>query len=104
MNIKVIVKVAYMSAFRPSFCLNGSFARVFKIFRHRQTDTQTHTHTHGTDHSTPAQARGNNEDDDTYAHIMIMTRSTFANFIYLTTGGKLYEKSMKTPLKLHDTE
>ena len=49
-----------MSAFRPSFCLNGSFARVFKIFRHRQTHTHTHTHTHGTDHSTPAQARGNN--------------------------------------------
>ena len=57
MNIKVIVQVAYMSAFRPSFCLNGSFARVFKMFRHRQT----HTHTHATDHSTPAQARGNNE-------------------------------------------
>ena len=46
-----------MSAFRPSFCLNGSFARVFKIFC--QTHTHTHTHTHGTDHSTPAQARGN---------------------------------------------
>ena len=27
-----------------------------KIFRHRQTDTHTHTRT---DHSTPAQARGN---------------------------------------------
>ena len=48
MNVKVILQVAYMSAFRPSFCLNGSFARVFKIFSHR--------HTHGTD---PAQARGN---------------------------------------------
>ena len=59
MNIKVILQVAYMSAFRPSFCLNGSFARVFKIFRHRQTDRHTDTHTHGTDHSTPAQARGN---------------------------------------------
>ena len=56
MNIKVIVQVAYMSAFRPSFCLDGSFARVFNVFRHRQTDT----HTHGTDHSTPAQVRGNN--------------------------------------------
>ena len=43
MNIKVIVQVAYMSAFRPSFCLNGSFARVFKIFRHRQTHRHTHT-------------------------------------------------------------
>ena len=59
MNVKIILQVAYMSAFRPSFCLNGSFARVFKIFSHRQTDTHTHTHTHGTDHSTPAQARGN---------------------------------------------
>ena len=49
MNAKVILQVAYMCAFRPSFCLNGSFARVFKIFSHRQTDTQTHTHTHGTD-------------------------------------------------------
>ena len=37
MNVKVILQVAYMSAFRPSFCLNGSFARVFKIFS--QTDT-----------------------------------------------------------------
>ena len=55
MNVKVILQVVYMSAFRPSFCLNGSFARVFKIFSHRQT----HTHTHGTNHSTPAQARGN---------------------------------------------
>ena len=35
-----------------------ALARVFKIFSHRQTDTDTHTHT--TDHSTPAQARGNN--------------------------------------------
>ena len=43
MNIKVIVQVAYMSAFRPSFCLNGSFARVFKIFRHRDRHTNTHT-------------------------------------------------------------
>ena len=40
MNVKVILQVAYMSAFRPSFCLKGSFARVFKIFSHR------HTHTH----------------------------------------------------------
>ena len=45
MNVKVILQVAYMSAFRPSFCINGSFTRVFKIFSHRQTDTQTHTHT-----------------------------------------------------------
>ena len=44
MNVKVIPQVAYISAFRPSFCLNGSFARVFKIFSHRHT----HTHTHGT--------------------------------------------------------
>ena len=29
MNVKVILQVVYMSAFRPSFCLNGSFARVF---------------------------------------------------------------------------
>ena len=29
MNVKVILQVAYTSAFRPSFCLNGSFARVF---------------------------------------------------------------------------
>ena len=43
------VQVVYMSAFRPSFCLNGSFARVFS---HRHTHTQT-------DHSTPVQARGN---------------------------------------------
>ena len=57
MNIKVILQVAYMSAFRPSFCLNGSFARVFNIFRHRHT--HTHTHTHWTHHSTPAQAQGN---------------------------------------------
>ena len=46
MNVKVILQVAYMSAFRPSFCLNGSFAKIFV----------TETHTHGT---TPAQARGN---------------------------------------------
>ena len=26
MNVKVILQVAHMSAFRPSFCLNGSFA------------------------------------------------------------------------------
>ena len=39
------MQVTYKSAFRPSFCLNGSFARVFKIFRHRQTDRHTHTHT-----------------------------------------------------------
>ena len=45
MNVKVILQVAYRSAFRPSFCLNGSFARVFKIFSHRQTHTHTHTHT-----------------------------------------------------------
>ena len=44
MNVKVILQVAYMSAFRPSFCLNGSFARVFKIFCHRHTHTQ-YTHT-----------------------------------------------------------
>ena len=39
MNIKIILEVAYKSAFRPSFCLTGSFARVFS---HRQTDN-THT-------------------------------------------------------------
>ena len=49
MNVKVILQVAYMSAFRPSFCLNGSFVS------HR------HTHTDRTDHSTPAQARGKND-------------------------------------------
>ena len=38
MNVKVILQVAYMSAFRPSFCLNGSFARVLKILF---TDTHT---------------------------------------------------------------
>ena len=27
MNVKVILQVAYMSAFRPYFCLNGSFAK-----------------------------------------------------------------------------
>ena len=40
MNVKVILQVAYMSAFRPSFCLNGSFAK-FLV-----TDRHTHTHTH----------------------------------------------------------
>ena len=34
MNVKVILQVAYTSAFRPSFCLNGSFA---------VTDRHTHT-------------------------------------------------------------
>ena len=43
-GLEVILQVAYMSAFRPSFSLSGSFARVFKIFTHA--------------HSTPAQARG----------------------------------------------
>ena len=50
MNVKAILQVAYMSAFRPSFCLNGSFARVLNFL----SQTDTHTYTHGTDHSTPA--------------------------------------------------
>ena len=47
MNVKVILQVAYMSAFRPSFCLNGSFlfCKSFQIFSHRQTHTHTHVHT-----------------------------------------------------------
>ena len=39
MNVKVILQVAYMSAFRPSFCLNGSFVKSLV------TDRHTHTHT-----------------------------------------------------------
>ena len=63
MNVKVIMQVAYMSAFRPSFRLNGSFARVLVTDTHTRTRTRTrtrthtHTHTH-THHSTPVQARG----------------------------------------------
>ena len=47
MNVKVILQVAYMSAFRPSFCLNGSFAK-FLV-----TDIHTHVHVH-----TPLRKRG----------------------------------------------
>ena len=54
MNIKVIVQVAYMSAFRPSFCLNGSFARVLGTDRH----THTHTHTHTGPITLPLRKRG----------------------------------------------
>ena len=67
MNIKVILQVAYMSAFRPSFCLNGSFASF---------QSQTHTHTHGTDHSTPAQAWGNNTKEYGVLHKERMIRSS----------------------------
>ena len=74
MNVKVILQVAYMSAFRPSFSLNGSFARVFKIFSHRRTDT----HTHGTDHSTPAQARGNNTESDQENYVPIYCHKLYA--------------------------
>ena len=59
MNIKAIVQVVYMSAFRPSFCLNGSFASFQNFYVHMSafrpsfclngsfaslvTDTQTDT-------------------------------------------------------------
>ena len=43
-----------MSAFRPSFCLNGSFARIFIVtdtHTHTHTDTHTHTQTHTHTHT-----------------------------------------------------
>ena len=51
-----------MSAFRPSFCLNGSFEGVFKIFCHRQTHGPITLYT-------PVQVWGNN--DCTYIHFQI---------------------------------